>query len=76
MLRSEAFGEALAEFCSGDEPQRLGCSRPTAARGLRRMLTGVYETLRAAGRELELELGSGLSSASASRSCARRRGAR
>ena len=34
-----------------------GCSRPTAATRLRRMLTGVYETLRSAGRPLVLELG-------------------
>ena len=34
-----------------------GCSRSTETDGLRRMLTGVYETLRSAGRELVLELG-------------------
>ena len=38
-------------------PSGCGCSRPTAPRGLRRMLTGVYETLRSAGRPLVLELG-------------------
>ena len=34
-----------------------GCSPSYGADGLRRMLTGVYETLRSAGRELVLELG-------------------
>ena len=33
-------------------PSGCGCSRPTARDGLRRMLTGVYETLRSAGRPL------------------------
>ena len=57
VLRSEAFQKALAEFCAGGEPDRLACSRRTAPNGLRRMLTGVYETLRSAGRELELGVG-------------------
>jgi ATP-dependent helicase/nuclease subunit A len=56
VLRSEAFGEALAEFCSGDEPQRLELLATYGSGGLRRMLTSVYETLRAAGRELDLEV--------------------
>ena len=54
VLRSEAFGEALAEFCSGDEPQRLELLATYGSDRLRRMLTSVYETLRAAGRELDL----------------------
>ena len=38
-------------------PTACGCSRRTARARLRRMLTGVYETLRSAGRPLVLELG-------------------
>jgi ATP-dependent exoDNAse (exonuclease V) beta subunit len=54
VLRSEAFGEALAEFCAGDDPQRLELLATYGSNRLRRMLTSVYETLRAAGRELDL----------------------
>jgi ATP-dependent helicase/nuclease subunit A len=54
VLRSEAFGEALAEFCTGGAPQRLELLATYGSNGLRRMLTSVYETLRAAGRDLDL----------------------
>jgi ATP-dependent helicase/nuclease subunit A len=54
VLRSEAFGDALAEFCAGDDPQRLELLATYGSDRLRRMLTSVYETLRAAGRELDL----------------------
>ncbi|HKD95291.1 MAG TPA: UvrD-helicase domain-containing protein [Gaiellaceae bacterium] len=54
VLRSEAFGSALAEFCAGDDPQRLELLATYGSDRLRRMLTSVYETLRAAGRELDL----------------------
>ncbi len=54
VLRSEAFGTALAEFCAGDDPQRLELLATYGSDRLRRMLTSVYETLRAAGRELDL----------------------
>ncbi len=57
VLRSEAFQKALAEFCAGGEPERLRLLATYGANGLRRMLTGVYETLRSAGRELELGVG-------------------
>src|SRR5262245_37516716 len=57
VLRSEAFDAALTQFCSGDDPARLRLLAVYGAAGLRRMLTGVYETLRSAGRELVLELG-------------------
>ena len=57
VLRSEAFERALAEFCSGGEPARLQLLATYGADGLRRMLTGVYETLRSAGRELVLGVG-------------------
>src|SRR2546421_98151 len=59
VLRLEAFEQALDEFCSGDDPRRLRLLATYGAGGLRRMLTGVYETLRAAGRPLELRLGEG-----------------
>jgi ATP-dependent helicase/nuclease subunit A len=54
VLRSEAFGEALAEFCAGGDPQWLELLATYGSGRLRRMLTSVYETLRAAGRELDL----------------------
>jgi ATP-dependent exoDNAse (exonuclease V) beta subunit len=57
VVRGEAFATALTEFCSGEEPERLQLLATYGAAGLRRMLTSVYETLRSAGRELELELG-------------------
>ena len=63
VLRGEAFEQALDEFCSGDDPRRLRLLATYGAGGLRRMLTGVYETLRAAGRPLELRLGEGPASA-------------
>jgi ATP-dependent helicase/nuclease subunit A len=57
VLRGEAFEEALTGFCANDDPDRLRLLAVYGADGLRRMLTGVYETLRSAGRELVLELG-------------------
>jgi ATP-dependent helicase/nuclease subunit A len=57
VLRGEAFEAALTAFCAGDDPTRLRLLAVYGADGLRRMLTGVYETLRSAGRELVLELG-------------------
>src|SRR5436305_10819061 len=54
VLRSEAFGAALAEFLAGDDPQRLELLATYGSAGLRRMLTTVFETLRAAGRDLDL----------------------
>jgi len=57
VLRSEAFEQALAEFCADGEDDRLRLLATYGAGGLRRMLTGVYETLRSAGRELRLDLG-------------------
>ena len=57
VLRGEAFEAALAEFCAGREPERLRLLATYGASGLRRMLTGVFETLRSAGRDLVLELG-------------------
>jgi ATP-dependent exoDNAse (exonuclease V) beta subunit len=57
VLRGEAFERALEAFCAGGDPERLRLLATYRADGLRRMLTGVYETLRSAGRELVLELG-------------------
>jgi ATP-dependent exoDNAse (exonuclease V) beta subunit len=57
VLRGEAFEAALTQFLVGDDPARLRLLAVYGADGLRRMLTGVYETLRSAGRELLLELG-------------------
>ena len=57
VLAGEAFDEALAEFCATGEPERLQLLATYGAGGLRRMLTGIYETLRSAGRPLVLELG-------------------
>jgi ATP-dependent helicase/nuclease subunit A len=57
VLRGEAFDRALQEFCAGRDPERLRLLATYRADGLRKMLTGVYETLRSAGRDLVLELG-------------------
>jgi ATP-dependent helicase/nuclease subunit A len=57
VLRGEAFERALRGFYAGGESERLRLLATYGAAGLRRMLTSVYETLRASGRELELELG-------------------
>ena len=56
-LVAEAFDRALTTFCDGGDPERLRLLATYGADGLRRKLTGVYETLRSAGRELRLELG-------------------
>jgi ATP-dependent exoDNAse (exonuclease V) beta subunit len=57
VLRSEAFRQALDEFCADGDPDRLRLLATYGGDGLRRMLTGVYETLRSAGRDLSLEIG-------------------
>src|SRR6478672_3399136 len=57
VIRGESFERALATFCSPRDSERLRLLATYGAQGLRRMLTGVYETLRSAGRELRLELG-------------------
>ncbi len=65
VLRSEAFAEALDRFCAGREPERLGLLATYGSARLSRMLAGVYERLRSAGRPLELGAGeeSGLAAA-------------
>ncbi len=57
VIRSESFRSALDEFCAAGDPDRLRLLATYGADGLRRMLTGVYETLRSAGRELSLDIG-------------------
>ncbi len=59
VLQREAFEDALTGFCAAGDPERLGLLATYGARALRRMIAGVHETLRAAGRPLVLELGSG-----------------
>jgi ATP-dependent helicase/nuclease subunit A len=57
VIRGEAFERALTAFCATRDPERVRLLATYGASGLRRMLTGVYETLRSAGRDLKLELG-------------------
>src|SRR5205807_9120985 len=57
VIRGESFERALAAFCATRDSERLRLLATYGAQGLRRMLTGVYETLRSAGRDLKLELG-------------------
>jgi ATP-dependent helicase/nuclease subunit A len=57
VLSSEAFDEALHAFCAPGDEARAQLLTTYGARGLRRMITGIYETLRSAGHELVLELG-------------------
>ena len=54
VLRGEAFRTALEAFC-GDDPARLRLLAAYGGRRLRRMLTGVHETLRSSGLPLRLE---------------------
>ncbi len=55
VLRGEAFRAALGEFC-GDDAARLRLLASYGGRRLRRMLTGVHETLRSSGLELRIEV--------------------
>jgi ATP-dependent helicase/nuclease subunit A len=56
VLAGEAFERALEAFCASGDSERIRLLATYRARGLRRMLTGVFETLRSAGRELVLEI--------------------
>ena len=56
VVQGEAFQQALTAFCAGQDGERLRLLATYGARGLRRMVTGAFETLRSAGRPLELEL--------------------
>ena len=56
VLRGEAFRTALEAFCTGDNAAvRLRLLASYGGRRLRRMLTGVHETLRSSGLPLRLE---------------------
>jgi ATP-dependent helicase/nuclease subunit A len=57
VLRGEAFDRALEAFCAAGGEERLTLLAVYGSTRLRKMLTGVYETLRSAGRPLTLELG-------------------
>jgi ATP-dependent exoDNAse (exonuclease V) beta subunit len=57
VLRGEAFERALEGLLADGDPERFRLLATYRADGLRRMLTGVYETLRSSGRDLVLELG-------------------
>src|SRR5215210_624683 len=54
VLRGEGFREALERFC-GSDAARLRLLASYGGRRLRRMLTGVHETLRSSGLELRIE---------------------
>ena len=56
VIRGEAFARALASFCSTQDAHRLRMLSTYGSRRLRKMLVGVHETLRSAGRPLELSL--------------------
>src|SRR3954447_1759417 len=56
VIRGESFERALTAFCATRDAERLRLLATYGAQGLRRKLTGVYETLRSAGRPLALEL--------------------
>jgi ATP-dependent helicase/nuclease subunit A len=55
VLRGEAFRSALEEFCGEHTSERLRLLASYGGRRLRRMLTGVHETLRSSGLPLRLE---------------------
>ncbi len=56
VLQSEAFTAALGEFCRARRPERLQLLATYGSRGLRTMLTGVFERLRSAGLPLDLAI--------------------
>src|SRR5262249_385862 len=57
VLRREAFDRALGRSFSAEDEDRLRLLATYGAFRLRTMLVGVYELLRASGRELVLDLG-------------------
>jgi len=59
VLQTEAFDAALEAFCAGRDPDRIRLLATYGAERLGRMLTGVFERLRSAGRPLVLEEGEG-----------------
>jgi ATP-dependent helicase/nuclease subunit A len=59
VLQAEAFDAALAEFCDRRDPDRVRLLATYGAERLGRMLRGVFERLRSAGRPLSVEEGEG-----------------
>ena len=56
VLGREALGAALEEFCASGEAERTTLVVSYGRRGLERMIISAHETLRSAGRALELDL--------------------
>jgi ATP-dependent helicase/nuclease subunit A len=56
VLGREAFAGALAEFCANGDSERMTLVVSYGRRGLERMIVSAHETLRSAGRALELDL--------------------
>ncbi len=56
VLEREAFTAALEEFCAQGDSERMALVVSYGRRGLQRMIISAHETLRSAGRRLELEL--------------------
>jgi len=56
VLEREAFAAALGEFCANGDAERMTLVVSYGRQGLERMITSAHETLRSAGRVLELDL--------------------
>jgi ATP-dependent helicase/nuclease subunit A len=56
VLGREAFSAAMEEFCASGDPERTTLVVSYGRRGLERMIISAHETLRSAGRALELDL--------------------
>jgi ATP-dependent exoDNAse (exonuclease V) beta subunit len=56
VLEREAFAAALEEFCARGDPERMTLVVSYGRHGLERMIISAHETLRSAGRALEIEL--------------------
>jgi ATP-dependent exoDNAse (exonuclease V) beta subunit len=56
VLGREAFADALTEFCANGDSERMTLLVSYGRQGLQRMIISAHETLRSAGRALELEL--------------------
>jgi ATP-dependent helicase/nuclease subunit A len=54
VLSSEAFAEALSGYVEAGEPGRVRLLATYGAEGLRKMLSGIHDRLRSAGRDLRL----------------------
>ena len=65
VLGREAFADALTEFCANGDSERMTLLVSYGRQGLQRMIISAHETLRSAGRALELELSAASSRAEA-----------